>query len=88
MGEDRVLQVPQLDSRLETQLAVEELSAFPVGLEGLRLAAGAVEREHQEPAQPFAKGVLADKRFELGHQLRRLSAGEVGLDALFERRQA
>ena len=69
MGEDRALQVLQLDSRLETQLTVEKLSAFPVGLEGLRLAAGAVEREHQEPAQPLAKRVFADKRFELGHQL-------------------
>ena len=69
MREDRALQVLQLDSRLETQLAVEELSAFPVGLEGLRLAAGSVEREHQEPAQPLAKGMLADKRVELGHQL-------------------
>ena len=69
MGEDRALQVLQLDSRLETQLAVEELSALPVRLEGLRLAAGAVESEHEEPAQPLAKGVLADKRLELGHEL-------------------
>ena len=68
MGEDRALQFPQLGSGLETELTVEELSAVPVGLEGLRLAAGAVEREHEEPAQPLAKGVLADKRFELGHE--------------------
>ena len=69
MGEDRVLQVLQLDSRLETQFAVEELSGFPVGLEGLRLAAGSVKRQHQEPAQPLAQGMLTDKRVELGHQL-------------------
>ena len=69
MREDRALQVLQLDSRLETQLTVEELSAFPVGLEGLRRPAGSVERQHEEPAQTLAKGMLADKRVELGHQL-------------------
>ena len=69
MGEDRALQFLQLGPGLETELAVEELSALPVGLEGLRLAAGAVEREHQEPAQPLAMRMLADQRFELGHEL-------------------
>ena len=68
MGEDRSLQFPQLGPGLETEVTVETLSAVAVGVEGLRLAAGAVEREHEEPAQPLTKGVLADKRFELGHE--------------------
>ena len=68
MGEDRALQFPQLRPGLEAELIVEELSTVSVRLEGLRLATGAVEREHEEPAQPLTKGVLADKRFELGHE--------------------
>ena len=68
MREDRTLQLPQLESRLEAQLIVEELSTVPVRLESFRLATGAVQREHEEPAQPLTKGVLADKRFELGHE--------------------
>ena len=69
MGEDRALQVPQLNPRLETELTVQELPSLAVDLQCLRLAAGAVEREHQEPAQPLAVRVLADKRLELGHEL-------------------
>ena len=69
MGEDRALQFPQLRPRLETELTVQELPPLAVRLQCLRLAAGAVEREHQEPAQPLAVRVLADKRLELGHEL-------------------
>ncbi len=69
VGEDRALQFLQLRPGLETELAVEQLPALPVGLEGLCLAAGAVERKHQEPAQPFPMRVLPDQRFQLGDEL-------------------
>ena len=69
LSEDRALEFFQLRAGLETELAVEELSALPVRLEGLCLAAGAVERKHQEPTQPFPMRMLPDQRFQLTDEL-------------------
>ena len=53
----------------QTELGVEESSALPVRLERFRLATGAVERKHQEPAQPFPMRMLPDERFQLAYEL-------------------
>ena len=59
-----------------------------VGGERVGLAAGAVEREHQLPAQPLAQRVVLDERLELAHELGVEAAGEVRLDALAQAGQA
>ena len=69
VGEDRALQLLQLRPGLEAEVAVEQLPALLVRLEGLCLAAGAVQRKHQKPTQPLAMRVLSDQRFQLGDEL-------------------
>ena len=56
--------------------------------ERVRLAAGTVEREHQEPAQPLAEGLIPDERLQLPYDLPRAAERQIGLEALFERDQA
>ena len=60
----------------------------PVDLQRLGLARRAVEREHQLAAQPLAQRVLGDQRLQLADQVRVPAGGEVGVDALLERRRA
>ncbi len=69
MGEDRTLQLLQLRPGLETEVAVQQLPPLLVGLEGLRLAAGTVQRKHQKPTQPLAMRVLSNQDFQLGDEL-------------------
>ncbi len=51
------------------------------------LSSGPVEREHQEPAQALAEGVVADERLQFGHDVGVAADRKVGLDALLERDQ-
>ena len=59
--------------------------AVVVHVERLGLAARAVEREHQLPAQPLTQREPLDERLELGDELRALAELEVGVDPLLER---
>ena len=52
----------------------------PVDLERLCLAARAVERDHQLPAQTFPIAVLIDQRLELPHDVRMTPEGKIRLD--------
>ncbi len=56
-------------TRLDPEFLDERAAGLLVGLKRLRLAARAVEREHELTAQPFAKGVLLDERLELAGQV-------------------
>ena len=60
----------------------------PVGLERLRLAARAVQREHQLAAQPLAQRVLGDERLELADELGVPPQREVGVDPGLQRGEA
>jgi hypothetical protein len=55
-----------------------------VGLQGLRLAAAAVESEHQLRPSAFPQRVLSDERLQLGDDLRVSTELEVGVDPLLE----
>jgi hypothetical protein len=57
--EDRPMQLLQGGSRLEAELVPERDTRRPELLERLGLPPGAVEREHQQLAQPLAQGMLA-----------------------------
>ena len=65
LGEDRRLQPAQLGSRLEAELLAEELPALLEDPEGVGLPPGAVEREHQQPAEPLAQRMRGDELLEL-----------------------
>ena len=47
--ENRVLQRAELDARLEAQLAGQVLACAAESIEGIGLAAGAIQRQHQLP---------------------------------------
>ena len=87
MTQDRLLEPPQLLARLEAKLIRELAAGRAVGLEGLRLPAGAIEREHQLGAQALPQRVLRHERLQLADELGMPPGGEIGFDALLERRQ-
>ena len=83
--EDRVLEPPQLGAGLERQLLREHPPRLVEGLEGVGLAAAAVQREHQLPPQPLPERVLLERRTKGGDDLAMLSQRERRLELLFER---
>ena len=85
MREDRLLEPPQLRAGLERQLLREHTPRLVEGLEGVGLAAAAVEREHQLSPEPLAEGVLVERRANRGDDLAMLSQRERRLELLFER---
>ena len=62
--EDRLLQPPKLRPRLEPQLVGEHAPRLLERLERVRLAAAAVERQHQLPPQPLPERVVRERRAE------------------------
>ena len=60
-----LLQPAQVRARLEPELVDQRAPRVGVGLERLRLATAAVQREHQLRAQPLAQRVARDERAQL-----------------------
>jgi hypothetical protein len=85
LAQDRLLDRPQARSRFEAQLLDVVAPRFPIRLQRLSLAAGAVEGEHELAAQPFAERVLGDESLQLRDQRRASADAELRLDALLER---
>ena len=79
------MQLPKLCARLNPELVHEDLARPPVGVERVRLAAAAVEREHQLSVQALAPRVLARELSELADQFSVVAGGEVGLDPQLDR---
>ena len=88
MGEDHLLEPPQLGAGLEAELVHQELAPHAHRLERLRLPPGAVQRHHELPAQALAKGVLGDQALELADQILAGAAGQVRGHALLDRLHA
>ena len=57
MGEDRLVEVMELGAWLDPELLDEHLARVPVGLQGVGLAAAAIQREHQLRVQALAPRV-------------------------------
>ena len=55
--------------------------------ESVGLPAGSIQRQHQLTAQPFSQWILVHELLEFGHELTVAAEGEVGVDAILERRQ-
>ena len=87
-AQDGRLQVAQLPRRLDAEAADQRLAGRAVGLERVRLAAGAVEGEHELAAEPLTERVLPHERLELAGDLGVPPEGEVGVDALAEAAEA
>ncbi len=82
------LELLQLRRRVEPELVGEREPRRPVDLERLRLAAAAVEREHQLAAQPLAQGVRSDQLLQLPDERSVPAEPELGVDPLLLRRHA
>ena len=65
LGEDRRLQPAQLGPRLEPELLAQEAATLLEDAEGVGLPAGAVQREHQQPAEALAQRMGGDELLEL-----------------------
>ena len=87
MGEDRLLQFPERGRRLEAKLVDQCHASGAVGLQCLGLAPAAVEGQHQLAAQALTQRMLRHERLELADQLCVPSAGQIGVDAVFEQRE-
>jgi len=87
LDEDRLLESLQRLTRLDPQLVHEHAPRPLVCVQGLRLPAGPVEREHQLSAKALAQGIVSDQRFELGDEVVVATERKVGLDPLLECRQ-
>jgi len=84
VGEDRVLQRPQLRPRVETEFVDEDSARILEGPEGVGLAAGAVQGEHQEPVEPFTQRMVRAQRRQLGDQFCMFAELQVGVDPVLQ----
>ena len=75
----------QLRARVDPELVHERRARGGVGVERLGLPAGAVEREHQLPAQSLPQRMLADERLELADELGVAATLEIGVEPRLER---
>src|SRR5205085_7206732 len=83
-AEDRALEILELGTRLDPELLDEQPAAGAVGGERLGLPAGAVERDHELPAELLAQRLLLDERLELGDEPLVPAELELGLDPRLE----
>ena len=88
LGEDRLVQAPQLGAGLDADLFDERGARIAVGLERLRLATAAVQREHALGVQPLAQRMLVDQRLELADHLAVAAGVEVVVDRQLGRAQS
>ena len=72
-------------SRLDPELADERPTRLAVLLERFDLAAAAVQRDHQLPAQTLAIRVMGHEPLELAQHVGMSSDREIGIDAVLER---
>ena len=80
LGEDVVVQAPEVGSRLDADLFHERGARVAVGLERLGLPAAAVEREHPLAVHVLAQRVLGGQRVELADHLGVSPGLQVGVD--------
>src|SRR5262249_3011947 len=75
-------------ARLEAEFAAKLPSAESVGFQRRRLAAAAIERQHQLSAQRLPKRVPADKRLQLADHIGMAPERQFDFEPLLDRRQA
>jgi hypothetical protein len=80
LAEDRLLELLERRARVDPELLDERSARVPVDLERLRLAARAVEREHELGAEALAERVRGDELLQLSDDFPVPAEGEIGLD--------
>ena len=88
VAQDRRLQLAKGRRRLQAELLQQQLPDLAVGLEGLGLAAAAVQGEHELAAEPLAQRMLADQALQLADELAAGAKSQVGLDPFLQADQA
>ena len=87
LAQDRGLQALQLGSRLDADLLDQGGARLHVGLERVRLASAAIQREHPLGVQALAQRVLGQQRVNLTEDLLVAAGGQVGIDGQLGGRQ-
>jgi hypothetical protein len=80
--EDRQFELPQLGAWLDSELLAELCAGPPVGLERVRLTAGAVVREHQLSPGSLSERVLAHEGRQVGHELHVAAECQPGVEPM------
>ena len=88
LAQDRLLELLEPSTRLDPEVLAQQAAAVAVRLERLRLAARAVQSEHQLGPERLAERVGRDERLELAGDLRSRAAREVCVDPALDRGQA
>jgi hypothetical protein len=88
LGQDHPFELLEAAARVEAELGVECAPRRAIRLERVRLAARAVEGEHQLLAQSLAQRVGTDERLQLGDERRVPAVLELGVDPGLDRGQA
>src|ERR1700722_9532437 len=81
--ENVILEPGECGSRLEAEFGGEVRAGAFVGVQGVGLASGAVEREHQLSGQVFSVGMLETEDKELVNELIVAAELKIGVDAGF-----
>ena len=87
LPEDRPLELSQLRARLQPELLDEPRARVSVDGKRIRLAARPVERERELSRKPLAKRMLRNGGLELPDHRRMATERELGVEAIFERRE-
>lgn len=74
-------------ARFEPELLTEEMATLLEHAEGVGLPTGAIQREHQEPAQALAQRVLADDFLQLGDGFLMTTELELDVEPLLGERE-
>jgi hypothetical protein len=88
VGEDRLLQALELRTRRKAEIGVEGAHRVAVRVERLSLPPGAVQGEHELGPQPLAQRLARYQLLELADELGSAANGQVGLEAVLDRRGA
>ena len=81
------MQLLQIAAWLDSELVDERTARVLIDAEGLRLATGAIQGEHQMGAQTLSGGMAIDECLNLADDLGVTAGLEVRVDSLLDRRK-
>ncbi len=88
MPEDLRLEPLELRAGLDPEFVDEAGARILVDLQGLRLPARTIQREHELPAKGLAERMVANERLERADDVAVPAELEIGLDPLLDGRRA
>ena len=84
MGEDRALELLQLDTGLEPELVGEDRATRLVDVQRLGLPSRPIQRQHELAAKALAQGMRTHESLELSDDGGMPPGVEIRFDSLFE----